>query len=84
MTVVFKGINQTGVYMSFEQLLNGSLRIQSIDDDLGRRYYSFQIQFSDKDVLTIYRNNIDDLMIELPKLMQSALRARITNNLIVN
>lgn len=63
--------------MSFEHLLDGNLKISSMDDEQGRRYYSIKLAFSENDILAVYRNNIDDLVKELPEIIGSAIQARI-------
>ena len=63
-----------------ENLISGNLDISSLNDDSGRKYYTVRVAFSDKDVLTIYKNSIDELMDELPDLIFTALQARIMIN----
>ena len=71
--------------MNLQQLLNGNLKITSQDDESGRRYYSIKLAFSDKDVLTVYHNSIEELVEELPSILGSAIQARIFNNqMIIN
>ncbi len=71
--------------MSFQNILDGNLEIQSLDDEHGRRYYSIKLTFSEKDVLTVYRNSMDELVNELPNIISSAIQARIlSDNPIVN
>ncbi len=65
--------------MNIESILNSNLDISSIDDDQGRRYYNLNIIFSDNDKLTIYKNNIEELIKELPEIISSAIQARIMN-----
>ena len=65
--------------MNIESILNSNLDISSIDDDQGRRYYNLNIIFSDFDKLTIYKNNIEELIKELPEIISSAIQARIMN-----
>lgn len=62
-----------------ENLISGNLDISSLNDDSGRKYYTVRVAFSDKDVLTIYKNTINELMDELPEIIFSAIQARIIN-----
>jgi hypothetical protein len=71
--------------MGTENILNGNLKINVMDDEQGRRYYAVQLSFSENDVVSVYRNNIDDLVSELPQIIGSAFQARIINDdMIVN
>ncbi|MEJ2054370.1 MAG: hypothetical protein P8X42_10655 [Calditrichaceae bacterium] len=71
--------------MSLDNILNGNLKISSLDDDQGRRYYSIQLEFSENDVVAVYRNSIDELVEELPQIIGSAIQARIiTENMVAN
>lgn len=71
--------------MSYQNILNGNLKITSMDDEQGRRYYSIKLAFSDNDVLAVYRNSMDELVTELPNIISSAIQARIlTDAHIVN
>ena len=63
-----------------ENLISGNLDISSLNDDSGRKYYTVRVSFSEKDVLTIYKNTINELMDELPDIIFSAIQARITND----
>jgi hypothetical protein len=63
-----------------ENILDGNLRIGSLDDDTGRRYYSVSVTFSENDILTVYRNTMDELIEELPQIISSAVRARIISD----
>ncbi|HHJ53338.1 MAG TPA: hypothetical protein ENJ89_09110 [Caldithrix abyssi] len=67
--------------MSFQNILDGNLEIQSLDDEQGRRYYSIKLTFSEKDVLTVYRNSMDELVNELPDIISSAIQARILSDI---
>jgi len=64
-----------------ENLLSGNLDISSLSDNSGRKYYSVRVAFSEKDILTIYRNTINELMDELPEIISSAIQARIIGDL---
>ncbi len=71
--------------MSFQNILDGNLKISSLDDDQGRRYYSIKLAFSENDVLAVYRNTMDELVNELPSIISSAIQARIlTDGSIIN
>lgn len=63
-----------------DSILNGNLRISSLDDDTGRRYYSVRVAFSENDILTVYRNTMDELIEELPQIIGSAVKARIISD----
>jgi len=63
-----------------ESLISGNLDISTLNDDSGRKYYSIRVAFSDKDVLTIYKNSINELMEELPDIISSAIDARIVKD----
>ncbi|HEM49533.1 MAG TPA: hypothetical protein ENO27_04910 [Caldithrix sp.] len=71
--------------MSLDNILDGNLKISSLDDEQGRRYYSIQLEFSKDDVVAVYRNSIDELVEELPQIIGSAIQARIiTENIVAN
>lgn len=63
-----------------DNILNGNLRISMLDDDTGRRYYSVRVAFSENDILTVYRNTMDELMDELPQIISTAVKARIISD----
>ena len=63
--------------MSNNSIIDGNLKISSLDDEQGRRYYSIQLAFSENDVVSVYRNSIDELVNELPQIIGSAIQARI-------
>jgi len=63
-----------------ENLISGSLDISTLNDDSGRKYYTIRVAFSEKDVLTIYKNSITELMEELPDIISSAIDARIVKS----
>ena len=65
---------------SLENLISGNLDISTLNDDSGRKYYTIRVAFSDKDVLTIYKNSINELMEELPGIISSAIDARIVKD----
>jgi len=60
-----------------ENLISGNLDISSLSDKSGRKYYTIRVAFSDKDILTIYKNSISELMDELPEIISSAIHARM-------
>jgi len=63
-----------------ESLISGNLDISTLNDDSGRKYYTIRVAFSEKDVLTIYKNSITELMEELPDIISSAIDARIVKD----
>jgi hypothetical protein len=63
-----------------ESLISGNLDISTLNDDSGRKYYTIRVSFSEKDVLTIYKNSINELMEELPDIISSAIDARIVKD----
>ena len=63
-----------------ENLISGNLNISTLNDESGRKYYSIRVTFSEKDILTIYKNSISELMEELPDIISSAIQARILND----
>ena len=63
-----------------ENLISGNLDISTLNDDSGRKYYTIRVTFSEKDILTIYKNSINELMEELPDIISSAIDARIVKN----
>jgi len=63
--------------MSTDSILNSNLNINALADDSGRRYFKLKVSFSDDDILTIYRNSVDELLDDLPQVLVSAIRARI-------
>jgi len=60
-----------------ENLLSGNLNISTLSDNSGRKYYTIRVAFSEKDILTINKNSINELMDELPEIISSALQARM-------
>ena len=63
--------------MSTDSILNSNLDINALADDSGRRYFKLKVSFSEEDILTIYRNSVDELLEDLPQVLVSAIRARI-------
>ncbi len=64
-----------------ENLVSGNLNISTLSDNSGRKYYTVRVAFSEKDVLTIYKNSINELMDELPGIISSAIQARMVEEL---
>ena len=64
-----------------ENLISGNLNISTLSDNSGRKYYTIRVAFSEKDILTIYKNSISELMDELPEIISSAIQARIVDEL---
>lgn len=60
-----------------ENLLSGDLKISTTNDQDGRTYYTIRVAFSEKDILTINKNSINELMDELPEIISSAIQARM-------
>ena len=63
--------------MMMDNILDSRLNITALSDDSGRRYYNIKVSFSEDDILSIYRNSIDELLDDLPQLLVFAIRARI-------
>ncbi len=62
-----------------ENLITGNLNISSLNDNSGRKYYTIRVAFSEKDILTIYKSSISELMDELPEIISSAIQARMVD-----
>ncbi|APF20661.1 hypothetical protein Cabys_3916 [Caldithrix abyssi DSM 13497] len=67
-----------------EKILDGNFRIETLQDEQGRRYYSIKIAFSNDDILTVYKENMQDLMEVLPNIISSAIKARVLTDAVVN
>ncbi len=67
-----------------DKILEGQFRIETLEDELGRRYFSIKISFSDDDILTVYKENIQDLMDVLPNIISSAVKARVLTDAAAN
>ena len=63
--------------MSTDSILNSNLDINVLADDSGRRYFKLKVSFSEEDILTVYRNSVEELLEDLPHVLVSAFRARI-------
>ncbi len=63
--------------MNTDSILNSNLDINALADESGRRYFKLKVSFSEEDILTIYRNSVDELLDDLPQVLVSAFRARI-------
>ncbi|MBD3223912.1 MAG: hypothetical protein GF313_04235 [Caldithrix sp.] len=66
--------------MELNHLLQGNLNVSTLEDEKGRQYFSIKIVFSEDDVVTVYRNSMDELIKELPSIIASAIQARIFND----
>ena len=44
---------------------------------MAKRYFKLKVSFSEDDILTVYRNSVDELLDDLPQVLVSAFRARI-------
>ena len=64
-----------------ENLISGNLNISTLSDNSGRTYYTIRVAFSEKDILTVYKNSINELMDELPEIISSAIQARMVDEL---
>lgn len=69
--------------MYSENIINSNLHITTQYDDDGRKYYKLNVAFSDKDMLTISRPSMDELLEDLPQVLISAVQARIIKNCVV-
>ncbi len=67
-----------------ENIISGNLDINTLNDESGKRYYAIRVAFSEKDIMTIYRNTINELMEELPEIISYAINARITKKMSTN
>ena len=63
--------------MIAQNILNSNVHINSISDESGKRCFNAKISFSDDDVLTIYRNSLDELLEALSQILVSSFQARI-------
>ncbi|HHE55950.1 MAG TPA: hypothetical protein ENL21_09220 [Caldithrix abyssi] len=70
--------------MMIDKILDGNFRIETLQDEQGRRYYSIKISFSNDDILTVYKENMQDLMEVLPNIISSAIKARVLTDAVVN
>ena len=70
--------------MMIEKILDGNFRIETLQDEQGRRYYSIKISFSNDDILTVYKENMQELMDVLPNIISSAIKARVLTDAVVN
>jgi len=51
-----------------------------LHDDSGRKYYKANVAFSENDVLSISRDNIEDLLNDLPQVLLPAMQARVISD----
>ena len=65
--------------MEINSILNANFEISSIDDEQGKRDYNFNITFSNNDKINIYKNDLENLLVELPEILSLALQARVIN-----
>jgi len=63
--------------MLTDLILDSNLNIDALLDESGRRYFKLKVSFSEDDILTIYRNSVDELLEDLPQILVSAIRARV-------
>jgi len=66
--------------MMTNNILESRVDINALSDENGRRYFNIKVIFSENDALTVYRNSIDELLEDLPKVLDSAIRARIIHD----
>jgi hypothetical protein len=66
--------------MMTSNILESKVDINALSDETGRRYFNIKVIFSENDALTVYRNSIDELLEDLPKVLESAIRARIIHD----
>ena len=67
-----------------ENLLSGRLNISQQSDTNGKVYFSIRVAFSDSDILTINKNDINELMDELPDIISTAIQARMVRDYFIN
>jgi hypothetical protein len=65
------------MHSNSDDILDSALNIQSISEESGRMYYKLQIRFSEEDVMTVYRDSVEQILTDLPQVLVSAIRARI-------
>ncbi len=63
--------------MTASRILDSSFNINALSDESGRQYFNLKVYFSDDDILTVYRNSVEELLDDLPQVLVSAIRARI-------
>jgi hypothetical protein len=63
--------------MTASRILDSSFNINALSDESGKRYFNLKVHFSDDDILTVYRNSVEELLEDLPQVLVSAIRARI-------
>ena len=63
--------------MYSEDILNSNVNILTLQDDSGKKYYKANVAFSENDILSISRDNIEDLLNDLPQVLLPAIQARI-------
>ena len=63
--------------MHSENILNSKLNIFTLYDDSGRKYFKANVAFSENDVLSISRDNMEDLLNDLPQVLLPAMQARM-------
>lgn len=66
--------------MFSEDILNSKVNITTLHDDSGKKYYRANITFSDQDMLSISRDNIEDLLNDLPQVLLPAMQARVISD----
>ena len=59
------------------RILDTKFNINALSDESGKQCYNLSVYFSDDDILTVYRNSVEELLDDLPQVLVSAIRARI-------
>ena len=70
-------MNKNRFDMYSEDILNSNVNILTLQDDSGKKYYKANVAFSENDILSISRDNIEDLLNDLPQVLLPAIQARI-------
>jgi len=66
--------------MMTNNILQSKVDINALSDETGRRYFNVKVIFSENDALTVYQNSIDELLKDLPRILSSAIQARIVDD----
>jgi hypothetical protein len=60
-------------------ILNSKVNIFTQHDESGKKYFKANVSFSENDTLSISRDNIEDLLNDLPQVLLPAIQARIVS-----
>ena len=63
--------------MKSRSILESELQILAISEETGKSYFKLHINFSEEDAMTIYRDSVDEILKDLPRVLVSAIHARI-------